>query len=265
MNFSSFQDLRTSSPIYPLLFSYIVLLSSCSSLYMPNVPNTPMLSAANELHAAGHISLKGNTSFNSAYAVSDHFGVLLNGSFMNNERKKKALSHHLLETGLGYFKTFGSEKNRILEIYAGLGKGSSERLYNKNSETEFSLEERQKISYGKTFLQVNFSSRKKKDLNLFGARFPLNYGTVLRISHVNMNNFKINGLAQPKEDNIFLEPVFFTRMALNKTVQIQYTSGSNFGLKNRKFLTAVSSVMSIGLVVNVGSHLKSTNSTAITP
>jgi len=228
----------------------LFILSSCSSLYMPNVPNTPMLSSKNELHAAAHISLKGNTSFNSAYAVSDHFAILLNGSIMNNDKNRKDFSHNLLETGAGYFTTLGPDKNRILEIYGGFGKGNSERIYKQDSGTL--IEERQETSFGKTFLQVNYSSKRMKTLNLFGARFPLNYGTALRISHVKMNKFTINDLAQVKEDNIFVEPVFFTRMAISRTVQLQYTSGSNFGLKNRKFLTAGSSVLSVGLVINVG-------------
>lgn len=237
---------------YLIFASTLCIISSCSSLYMPNVPNTPMLSSKSELHASAHISLKGNTSFNSAYAVSDHFGILLNGSLMNQERNRKDFSHNLLETGAGYFNTFGKDKNRILEIYAGLGKGSSERIYKSNSSAGFITDERQELSFNKTFLQVNYSSKKKKNLNLFGAKFPLNYGTALRISHIKMNKFLINDISESKEDNIFLEPVFFTRMAISRTVQLQYTSGSNFGLKNRKYLTAGNSVLSIGLVINVG-------------
>jgi hypothetical protein len=225
-------------------------LSSCSSLYLPNVPNTPMLSSKNELNAAAHIGLKGNTSFNSAYAVSDHLAIMMNGSIVSNARNRKDFSHNLLETGGGYFTTLGADKNRVLEIYGGFGKGNSERIYKQDSGRI--IEERQETSFGKTFLQVNYSSKRKKTLNLFGARFPLNYGTALRISHIKMNKFSINDIAQIKEDNVFLEPVFFTRMAISKTVQLQYTSGSNFGLKNRKFLTAGSSVLSVGLVINVG-------------
>jgi hypothetical protein len=33
---------------------------------------------------------------------------------------------------------------------------------------------------------------------------------------------------------------------------LQYTTGSNFGLKNRDFLTAGSSVFTLGLIVNLG-------------
>jgi hypothetical protein len=234
-----------------LFSSFIVLtLASCSSLYMPNVPNTPMLSSKGELNAAGHITLRGNVSVNSAYAVSEHFGVLLNGSVMNSNRTKKDFKHNLIETGAGYFNTFGPGNNRIFE--------------KDKTNTGLITEDRQEINFSKSFLQVNYSSKKKQDLNLFGARFPLNYGTALRVSYVNMKEFLRNDALQPKEDNIFLEPVFFTRMALSNSVQIQYTSGSNFGLKNRKFLTAGNSVFSIGLVINVGGRDLSAP-TGITP
>ncbi|RZL37232.1 MAG: hypothetical protein EOP00_28815, partial [Pedobacter sp.] len=65
-------------------------------------------------------------------------------------------------------------------------------------------------------------------------------------------NFYRNGVLQANEDNIFIEPVFFTRMILSEQVQLQYTSGSNFGLKSRKFLNAGHSVFSVGAVVNLG-------------
>ena len=230
----------------------LLIISGCSSVYMPNVPNTPMLSARGELNAAGHITLKGNVSVNSAYAASDHFAIMLNGSVMNSTRSKKEFSHNLIETGAGYFTTFGSDKNRVLEIYAGLGKGNSERVYIDQSSGGLTTEDRQEVNFKKTFFQVNYSSKRKQDFKLFGARFPLNYGTALRVSHVKMSDFMRNNVEQAKEDNIFLEPVFFTRMAISNAVQIQYTSGSNFGLKNRKFLTAGNSVFSIGLVIGVG-------------
>lgn len=234
------------------LFSTLLFSSACSSVYMPNVPNTPMLTSRGELNAAGHVTLKGNVSVNSAYAASDHFALLLNGSVMNSNKTKKDFQHNLIETGAGYFTTFGPERNRILEIYAGVGKGNSERIYKDKTSTGLITEDRQEINFNKTFFQVNYSSKRKQDLKLFGARFPLNYGTALRISHVKMTEFIRNDVAQAKEDNIFLEPVFFTRMAISNAVQIQYTSGSNFGLKNRKFLTAGNSVFSLGLVIGVG-------------
>ena len=230
----------------------LLLMSACSSLYMPNVPNTPMLSTQGELHASGHISLRGNASLNTAYAISNNFGVILNGAFINRDQRKKDYRQNMLEIGGGYFSTFGPEDNRILEIYAGFGKGKSERIYDEFISTGDITYDRQEMKFSKGFIQVNYSSKKQNDLRLFGKSFPLNYGTAIRGSYLNMKDFKLNNIDQPKEDNIFIEPIFFTRMHLSDAVQLQYTTGSNFGLKNRKFLTAGNSVFSVGLVVNVG-------------
>ncbi|MFC1224772.1 hypothetical protein ACFE6N_13245 [Pedobacter sp. BG31] len=225
---------------------------SCSSVYMPNVPNTPMLSKQGEFSGGAHISLKGNASVNGAYAVSDHIGVLFSGSRMNSERKTKDFGHKLIEIGGGYFDTFGPDDNRIIEIYAGVGKGWSDITFRDYKNDILISSELQEVDYRKTFLQVNYSSKKKNNLRLFGTDFPINYGTALRISHIKMDRFFLNGAVQPKEDNIFFEPVFFTRMALSKTFQLQYTTSSNIGLKNRKYMSAGNSIFTIGVVVNVG-------------
>ncbi|KAA9324921.1 hypothetical protein [Adhaeribacter soli] len=238
--------------IWFIALGWLLLASSCSSVYMPNVPNTPMLSAQGELYSSAHITFKGNASFNTAYAVSDHFGVLLNGSLMNSNREKKDFRHNLLEAGGGYFTTFGDNNKRILEIYGGLGWGSSDRTFKKKTSEGPVSYDRQEVSFTKYFVQVNFSKKKQETLRLFGHTFPMNYGTALRASYINMSEFTRNDVKQPTEDNIFLEPIFFTRISLTPSVQFQYTSGFNVGLKNREFLTAGNSVSSFGFVVNVG-------------
>lgn len=231
----------------------LVFLTGCSSIYMPSVPNTPMLTTQGEIAAGAHISLKGNFNFNSAYAVSNHFAVLANGASMNNERDKKDIKHKAIEFGAGYFDTFGPDNNRILEVYGGFGSGKSERLFREFNNNDLLIgTDLQKSKYDKKFIQVNYSSKKKDNLRLFGTNFGLNFGTALRMSFVKTNDFYRNGVLQPNEDNIFVEPVFFTRMILSEQVQLQYTSGSNFGLKNRKFLNAGNSVFSVGAVINLG-------------
>ncbi|WP_231491841.1 hypothetical protein [Pedobacter sp. Leaf170] len=238
--------LRLTVPVFALF------MASCSSVYMPNVPNTPMLSKQGEFSGGGHISLKGNASINGAYAVSNHFGVLFSASTMNNERKTKDFGHKLVEIGGGYFDTFGPDDNRIIEIYAGVGKGWSDITFRDYKNDILISNEVQEVDFRKAFLQVNYSSKKKNNLRLFGTDFPINYGTALRISHLTMDRFFINGVVQPKEDNIFFEPIFFTRMALSKTFQLQYTTSSNIGLKSRKYMSAGNSIFTIGLIVNVG-------------
>jgi len=235
-----------------IALSGTLFMYSCSSVYVPNVPNTPMLSSKGEFSGGAHISLRGNANFNGAYAVSNHIGVLLSGAYMNNERTRKDFNHKVIDIGGGYFNTFGPDHNRILEIYAGIGTGTTSRTYRTYDSGNLLSTELQEVDYSKTFLQVNYSSKKKNNFHLFGNNYPVNYGTALRISHVTMDNFFINGAVTAKEDNIYLEPIFFTRMRLSDAVQLQYTSSGNFGLKNRKYMTAGNSIFSIGAVINVG-------------
>lgn len=171
---------------------------------------------------------------------------------MNSNREKKDFRHNLLEAGGGYFTTFGQNNKRILEIYGGLGRGSSDRTFKEKTSEGPVTYDRQEVTFNKVFVQVNFSKKKEEMFRLFGRSFPMNYGTALRASYINMDEFIRNDLKQPTEDNIFLEPIFFTRISLTPAVQFQYTSGFNVGLKNREFLTAGNSVSSIGFVVNVG-------------
>lgn len=235
-----------------LAFSLLLFLSGCVSTYMPNTPNVPMFTEKGELSAGGHVSLKGNITFNTAYAVTDHFAVMLNGSMLKSESKKMDFRHNLVEAAGGYFTTFGSENNRVLEVYGGYGGGSSYRTEKKILGDGTPDYQRREADFSKYFVQVNFSSKKKKSLRLLSHEFPLNYGTALRASYLNMSEHTLNGVGQPSEDNIFLEPIFYTRLTLNPSVQLQYTSGTTIGLKSRDSLKAAYSVFSVGFVINVG-------------
>ncbi|SMC93704.1 hypothetical protein [Pedobacter nyackensis] len=234
------------------LFIATIFASSCSSVYMPNVPNTPMLSQKGEFSGGLHISPRINTSINGAYAVSDHIGVLFSGSYINREKKSKDYRQKLVEIGGGWFDTFGPDNNRIIEIYAGFGAGNTDRVFREFDDNDILISrDVEEITYSKTFLQVNYSSKKNSNLRLFGTNYPLNYGTALRISNVDMKTFMRNSMGQVREGNIFLEPIFFTRMRLNETIQLQYTTSGTFGLNSRKHMNAGNSIFTIGAVINL--------------
>ena len=229
------------------------MLSSCASVYMPNVPNTPMLSNKGEFSGGGHISLGGNASVNGAYAASEHFGLIFSGSFINSQRDAKDFKNKLLEVGAGYFNDFGPSDNRIVEIYAGYGLGSTDRVFREFDDNDAILKtDVEEVTFNKTFLQINYSSKKTDNIRMFGKDFPVNFGTALRISSVEMKTFLRNGVGQLREGNVFFEPIFFTRMRVNDALQLQYTSSGNFGLYNRKFMSAGNSIFTIGAVVNIG-------------
>ncbi len=234
------------------LLAVILLFSGCSSIYMPGVPNTPMLTTKGEFAGGAHVSLRGNINVNSAYAFSDNLAAMVNFGFMDNERKRKDINHKYFEIAGGYFKTFGPNDNRILEFYAGMGTASSFRVFRDYEDGILINTNIYDAKYTKMFVQANYSSKKISKVRLLGLDFGLNYGTAWRLSFASTNNFLLNGVPHPNEDNIFIEPVFFTRMVLSEQFQLQYTSGSNIGLRSRKFLNAGHSVFSIGAVVNIG-------------
>ncbi|MBE9602583.1 hypothetical protein [Pedobacter sp. MC2016-24] len=237
----------------PFIVLSAVFISSCSSVYMPNVPNTPMLSQQGEFSGGVHISPRFNTSINGAYAATDHIGVIFSGSYMNREKEAKDYRHQLVEIGGGYFNTFGPDNNRIIEIYAGVGKGKTNRAFREFDDNDVLFSsDLEEITYRKSFIQVNYSSKKNSNLRLFGRDFSLNYGTALRISNVDMKTFMRNSIGQVREGNVFLEPIFFTRMRLSDAVQLQYTSSGNFGLHSRKYMSAGNSIFTVGAVVNIG-------------
>ncbi len=234
------------------LIAVVLLCNGCSSIYMPGVPNTPMLSTKGEFAGGAHVSLRGNVNVNSAYAFSDNLAAMVNFGFVDNQRRRKDIKHNYFEIAGGYFKTFGPDDNRILEFYAGMGTANSLRVFRDFDDGVLVNTTTYDSKYTKTFVQANYSSKKISKVRLLGVDFGLNYGTAWRLSFASTNDFRLNGMPHSNEDNIFIEPVFFTRMVLSEQFQLQYTSGSNIGLRSRKFLNAGHSVFSVGAVFNIG-------------
>lgn len=242
----------TFNKIHFLLFILgIVTLQSCSSIYMPNVPATPMFSEAGEAYVAGHVNLKGNLSGTAAVAVGDHLAVLANGSTVNTgDFSNDYYRQWLVEGAIGYFTKLGKDKRQILELYGGYGIGNAKDYDQRASVLGYEVIEAREMNFDKYFIQVNYSSKRKKKINLFGDQKQLNYGTAIRLSRVGMQDFTIDGINMPTEENYFIEPVFFTRMQLVKGLQLQYTTGFNIGLMNNENLKAGNSIFTLGLVYN---------------
>jgi hypothetical protein len=99
-----------------------VLQTSCV-VYVPNVINTPLLSDKGEVQANLNIGVSGFDPQLSA-AVSDHVGLMFNGSFRFNTNSNSAYEevHNFVEAGAGYFTEF-EEKGRF-EVYGGVGGGN---------------------------------------------------------------------------------------------------------------------------------------------
>ena len=220
---------------------------------MPNVPATPMFSEAGEVYVAGHLNTKGNISGNVGLAVSDHLAVIGNASSVNTgSNNNDYFRQWLAEGGIGYFTKIGKDKRQILEVYAGYGVGNTKDYKQRASIYGYELTDAQEMNFDKVFIQLNYSSTRKKKINIFGDKKILNYGTAIRLSKVGMKDFWINQAVTQGEENYYIEPLFFTRMQLVNALQLQYTNGFNIGLKSNEYLKAGNSVFTLGLVYTFG-------------
>ena len=99
-----------------------ILLGSCSTYYIPNTLNTPLFKEKGDMKASLNVGLSG---FNPqiAYAVDENIGIMLNGSF-TEENNSNSYSNNFLEAGVGYFDTIPETSHGRFEIYGGAGYGN---------------------------------------------------------------------------------------------------------------------------------------------
>ncbi|MFZ4260575.1 hypothetical protein ACFRAE_00925 [Sphingobacterium sp. HJSM2_6] len=245
------KKVRFTLPVVIIGFG-LAMFSSCSSVYLPNVPATPMFQHQGEGYLAAHVNPKSNVSGNAGFAVTDHLAILANGSYVDYKSTNHDFKQYVYEGGLGYFTAIGKKKQTVLEFYAGYGLGSSTDVDKRASTTGADPVESRETDFNKIFIQTNFSSSKKDNIKLFGKKRTLNYGTAIRLSRLKMDNFQLNGLESPLEENVFVEPIFFTRLQLNKGLQLQYTNGWNIGLMKNEYLKPGNAVFTLGLIYNFG-------------
>jgi hypothetical protein len=221
-------------------------LGGCASLYFPPPPHAPMLTHQGEFYGAVSTNQHTNYALQGAYGLTNHLAVA--GTFSSLHRKKSDRTEDtdFGEASLGYFTRLPDK--RVLEVYVGGGGGSTQRIERNNEQL---TTRRLNGSLSKVFAQVNYARKKRENIHLFNRDFPLTYGAALRMSYMQLNNFKIDGLAAPGESNLFLEPITFTRTQIAGPVQLQIISGQIFGLRNNKYLKAANSVFQIGIVINL--------------
>ncbi|MCB2409662.1 hypothetical protein [Hymenobacter lucidus] len=237
-----------------VLLGVLITVSSCSSLYFPPPPQAPLLTQKGEFSGGIHTNVSQNTALQGAYALSDHIGVQGSASFLRSDKKqsffgskkdRKYEEHDFGELGLGYFTRMRDQ--RVLEFYGGYGFG-----HGKRTETTEGVSQTFNGRLEKFYVQANFSKKESKTWHFFDRDWPVSYGMALRASYLQLHDFTIDGKPQPTEDNVFLEPISFTRITVLGPIQFQMISGSNFGLRHRKYLKAANSVFQLGIIVNLG-------------
>jgi hypothetical protein len=104
-----------------IIFIALLAIAGCAPVYVPNLRNSPMFTKGGEFQASLQIGngFEGQT----AYAVSDHFGVMANYAYINESSADDVESYHrhrFFEGGIGYFS---NKENSFFEVFAGYGRG----------------------------------------------------------------------------------------------------------------------------------------------
>lgn len=193
----------------------IIMMGSCS-MYQPQLAPLPLLQEKGELQIqpsvlitpAPHIVF----GLSAAYAPINHLGVQLHGNALGD-------SNSFIEGAVGYFQKVGDTRG-VLEIYAGLGYGNSDKSGFKNSDS--GKKDHYYGFYRMAFGQINYGFRGlgKCDLG-FGLRMGAMYPNFT--NNDQLLGRKVNYNTDP---SMFIEPTLMFRVGgemVKFTLEIGYS------------------------------------------
>lgn len=152
----------------------VLAMCSCAPAYVANTRNAPLFGEAKEF--AGAVVLASGVDLQLAGSVTDHIGIMANGSMLLKESTPEGepsynKSHRYFEGGIGYF---GRSKAARYELYAGYGIGQG---YTYESYFFFQATGQKSVialgKYNRIFVQPSFGTNNRKFNLIFSPRFSL--------------------------------------------------------------------------------------------
>jgi hypothetical protein len=152
-----------------LIFLPLSALTACSSDYVANAVHSPQLDGKGEVRLGA--SMKSNQfsqipSFEpyAAWAVTDHFGIMANGSFsLGSETNANGHTRrNFVEAGIGYSGKIATDFH--FEFFAGYGRG------NIREDNEIIPADSSRAVYGRYFAQPAVSYRTQKTAIVLAPR-----------------------------------------------------------------------------------------------
>jgi len=220
---------------YYIVVIVVSIMTSCSPEYVPNMVNSPMLSNRGEFQAS---IATGTSNFDAqtAFAITDNIGIMVNGSFGNetNDSTDDFHKHAFVEAGIGYFEKIGS-KGRY-EIYGGYGTGKVEGYY----ETSLFDSQITEAKYNRFFVQPGIGI----STGIYDGSFSPRFAVVQM--DPNGADFRTG------KYNLFFEPVITSKVGF-KYVKFIFQFGVSvpFGDENLNY-DYQPFIMNIGLNLNLG-------------
>ena len=229
--------------MYRFIFAVLLLFTSCAPVYVPNLRNSPMFTKGGEFQAAAHVG--NGLEIQSAYAITDHLGVMTNLSFIDQtglDSEEDYHRHRFFEGGIGYFK---NRDESFFEVYAGYGRGQG------TSYDEYELLGPQSVAatgrYERYFLQPAFGLNKDYMNVSFAPRFSLvdfyEFSTELARTEVR---------EKPKA---FFEPAIIGRANFaNNHLYAIFQAGASLNMNQSLYFDRRTFTVSAGLGLRLGAQ-----------
>ncbi|MGK7389173.1 MAG: hypothetical protein ACNS60_02440 [Candidatus Cyclobacteriaceae bacterium M2_1C_046] len=173
----------------------LLLFTHCAPVYTPNTRNIPDLDKPGELKLTGMFSTSG-FGLNSNILVTDHLGLMINGSVINqgDEKTERSREHTFGEVGVGFHHKIGIA-NFALYINHGYGKSLATEV----DTALFINTYFAKGIYSRTSIQPSFSFVRKVLIPAFA----------IRISRVHFSEYYEETTSSfTSETGYFFEPAF---------------------------------------------------------
>lgn len=226
-------------------FTFIALLmvSACAPVYVPNLRNSPMFTKGGEFQASAQIG--NGLEAQSAYAVTEHFGVMANFAYINQtdpEAEKDYHRHQFVEGGAGYFS---NKDNSFFEVYAGYGRGKGSTF------DGFEFFGPQSVAatgrYERYFLQPAFGVNKDEINVSFAPRFSM----------VDFYEFATEVNATPIHENpkFFFEPAIIGRGNFaNNHAFVTFQAGASLSMNESIYFDRRTFTVGLGLGLRLGAR-----------
>lgn len=217
-----------------IILGLIIIFTSCSPEYIPNMVNSPLFTNQGEFQTT---IATGNSNFDAhtAIAITDHIGIMVNGSYGNesNDSTNDYHKHAFIEGGAGYFDKIG--ENGRYEIYGGYGYGEV-KGYFQNGFTE----ELSDARYNRFFIQPGIGI----STGIFDGSFSPRF--VLIQMNPTSTNFKSG------QYGIYFEPVITSKIGYKYVKFIaQFGLSTPIGEQDLNFDHQLF-IFNFGININIG-------------
>ena len=204
------------------------IATSCSSTYISNTPNIPLLSQKKEVQASAQAGSNGYM-LQAAYAPAKNVGIIASGDFytFRQDISNRLTLHYLVEAGAGGFLPVG--KKATFELYAGYGHS-------------FSVLPGARGKYNRVFIQPTFGLSSKY----------IDFGATSRFSWVGMYDYQsLESPAPSKQSQIFWEPALTTRIGYRYSkLALQVSGAIPFAKKANVIYDYLPLVFTVGIHIN---------------